>query len=428
MQSCRRGRTEEPIRRPGRPAWRKRWRRLGQVIIPSLFLFPTFMLFVYLIYETAKLSREKIRHQFAIDAAVFVEMTNYSDFLNRTAYVNGAFPMRIFDEGFYDTNISCDKKDNCQADAEYGRLWTILCRRGAFPQPNGSCVADHNFQYSSEHSWNIQYATYQDGMGQTINKNDDPDSMKNELGQGCDQAPCFTIIRGIGADDEANRFWFNYTDSYQIFQLYSSIYGLLGSVEDAQYHVLNRLAAQHTFLKKSYWLNTGSGSDVSSAAKAATLFESHMDDSRWANGSKVGSALHYHCYQYVHFYGNQATGNMFQPWQVWHPTTGAIRIENTIDGCTGLFQFLTVDPSIISTLRSPVSDSTFASRGVEVDQPWGGQDDNNAVTTNYFSHRFTDDFNGLPTVHVSVAVDGFGGAKPAVWPNPTPKFQVRTYP
>src|SRR5512137_1751447 len=89
--------------------------RVGQVIIPALFLFPTFMLFVYLIYETAKLSREKIRHQFAIDAAVFVEMTNYSDFLNRTAYVNGAFPMRIFDEGFRgaDSCIDCDQKADC---------------------------------------------------------------------------------------------------------------------------------------------------------------------------------------------------------------------------------------------------------------------------------------------------------------------------
>src|SRR6185312_5166651 len=66
--------------------------RAGQIFIPAMLMFPTLFLFVYLIYETAKLSREKIRHQFALDAAAFVEMTNYSDFLNRTAYVNGAFP------------------------------------------------------------------------------------------------------------------------------------------------------------------------------------------------------------------------------------------------------------------------------------------------------------------------------------------------
>src|SRR3989338_2621014 len=79
----------------------------GQIVIPALFLFPTLMLFVFLIFETAKLSREKIRHQFAVDAAAFVEMTNYSDFLNRSAYVNGAFPMRIFREGFHETMLDC---------------------------------------------------------------------------------------------------------------------------------------------------------------------------------------------------------------------------------------------------------------------------------------------------------------------------------
>ena len=45
--------------------------RRGQIVIPAMLMFPTLFLFVYLIYETAKLSREKIRHQFAIDAAAF---------------------------------------------------------------------------------------------------------------------------------------------------------------------------------------------------------------------------------------------------------------------------------------------------------------------------------------------------------------------
>ncbi|MDE2238142.1 MAG: hypothetical protein KGK30_09650, partial [Elusimicrobia bacterium] len=83
-------------------------------MLPALFLLPTLFLFVFLIFETAKLSRAKIRHQFAVDAAAFVEMTNYSDFLNRSAYVNGAFPMRIFWEGFHDgPGIDCQGRDPC---------------------------------------------------------------------------------------------------------------------------------------------------------------------------------------------------------------------------------------------------------------------------------------------------------------------------
>src|SRR5581483_7915255 len=114
----------------------KRVKRLGdrgQILIPSLFVLPTLFLFVYLLFETAKLSREKIRHQFAADAAVFVEMTNYSDFLNRSAYVNGAFPMRIFYEGFHGTPMDCvnGTSDHCPGSTSLDEL---LYANGAFPR------------------------------------------------------------------------------------------------------------------------------------------------------------------------------------------------------------------------------------------------------------------------------------------------------
>src|SRR5882762_4250727 len=105
--------------------------RRGQIVIPALFIFPTLMLFVFLIFETAKLSREKIRHQFAVDAAAFVEMSNYSDFLNRSAYVNGAFPMRIFYEGFHDTELECLGRDPCPSPG-HKHLNDILFDDGIF--------------------------------------------------------------------------------------------------------------------------------------------------------------------------------------------------------------------------------------------------------------------------------------------------------
>src|SRR3954469_8667618 len=114
--------------------------RRGQIVIPAMLLFPTLFLFVYLIYETAKLSREKIRHQFAMDAAVFVEMTNYSDFLNRTAYVNGAFPMRIFEEGYHDFPAECEGK---MAGCKKESYATMLFNNGAFPHLDGVYADGH---------------------------------------------------------------------------------------------------------------------------------------------------------------------------------------------------------------------------------------------------------------------------------------------
>jgi hypothetical protein len=395
----------------------RRRRRLGQVIIPALFLFPTLMLFVYLIYETAKLSREKIRHQFAIDAAVFVEMTNYSDFLNRTAYVNGAFPMRIFDEGFYDTKLDCDMKSGCNGPKS---LWWILCQNGVFPMRSGDCSSRSD--YTTEKAWDIKYG------GKGTGKNSSPPDLGSNPSGNSD---VMTILTGLNPEDDANRFWLNWDDANQIYKLYVQIYQLLGSVEDAQYSVLMRLAASHNFLRKSYWLNTGS--DLNAAQAAANLFDSGMGS--WA----LGGGLKYYCYPKVNFYGNKPTGSMFQPWQVYSPEGGPVAMASPINGCSGLFQLMWVSDGITGVhngspghdgkLNAAVTSSLYGSRGVSVNQLWGGAGDNNVVSKNYFNHDFMGDFpGGGPAVHVSAAIDGYGNAKASVWPNPTPKFQVRTYP
>ncbi|MFA6003668.1 MAG: hypothetical protein WC881_06335 [Elusimicrobiota bacterium] len=379
-----------------------RWpgRRRAQVVIPALFLFPTFMLFVYLIYETAKLSREKIRHQFAIDAAVFVEMTNYSDFLNRTAYVNGAFPMRIFHEGFYETKIDCDQKADCRGPK---RLWQIMCENGDFPMAGGTCAEGAKSEYRSESSWDIKF-----GGG----------SVGQEKNSG--NPPSLDATLDILTMDNANKFWINWDDANQVYKLYVQIYQLLGSVEDAQYSVLTRLSQQHNFLKKSYWLNTGES--VQDAAEAARNFDGGI-----GNWSTSGGRLKWMCYQNLNFYGNKPTGSAFQPWQVYSPSDpvtgkpGPVPVSPTINGCDGLFHFMWVSSNLTGQLRAPLSTSMW-SRGVPVTQLW-------TAPSNYFNYDFNNKFNqSRPGVHVTVAIDGFGGSKAAVWPDPTPKFQVHTYP
>ena len=68
----------------------------AQIALPAILLIPTILLVIYLLLETTKLSREKIRHQFALDTAAFTELTSASNYLNATAYTNGAFPFRLF--------------------------------------------------------------------------------------------------------------------------------------------------------------------------------------------------------------------------------------------------------------------------------------------------------------------------------------------
>ncbi len=397
--------------------------RAGQVVIPALFLFPTFFLFIYLIYETAKLSREKIRHQFALDAAVFVEMTNYSDFLNRTAYVNGAFPMRIFSEGFSGTTIECDQKDVCDNPPDCtqkhsctgGRgetLWKIMCMDGDFPVKHGNCSGDPSIsgqQYAqTDMQWDISFGDkWYNSRG--ADKNASPPSWPQPVStcKGTNsgaQTPCLNLLTMA----DANSYWINWDDANQIFKLYVQIYQLLGSVEDAQYSVLQRLAAQHNFLTKSYWLNTGDF-----ATDGVQSFASGIGN--WSPGTNI----QYSCYEYLNFYGNQPTGNKFQPWQVFAPDT-PWKVPSP-NYCSGLFQLLWVSPKLLEPLKrlNPSPNNIPEVRGVAVRQSW-------KAPANYFNY----DFNApaQPKVNVTAAIDGFAGALPAIWPNPTPKFQVRTYP
>ena len=98
-----------------KPFARADWEdRRGQILLPSLLVLPVLFLFVILICEVGKLSRDKIRQQFALDTAASLEMEQYTDTLNRLAYINGAFPDRIFRE-------------------IYGQSWGSYYGAGLFP-------------------------------------------------------------------------------------------------------------------------------------------------------------------------------------------------------------------------------------------------------------------------------------------------------
>jgi hypothetical protein len=343
------------------------------------------MLFVYLIFETAKLSREKIRHQFAIDAAAFVEMTNYSDFLNRSAYVNGPFPMRIFYEGFHDTTYDCFSRDPCPGPIHVDDLFF---NSGAFPRstahPNPS-----DFQGLDPPVWDIGFG------GPRAHMNSDAD-------------PGTQII--LIDEHTAQFFNINWDDANALYKIYVQIYQLLGSVESAQYSVLDRLTNQtnHSFLQKSYWLNTGGPGASQEGSMAASKFHS----------SAAGFGTTFHCSQTIKFWANLPTPS-HSPKKTLisitahYPSTSTSTTSNS----QGLFQVVTVNNTILNSMKNR---SASGYPGWEVSTLWTAPD-------NYFGVNFNNEMEqGKPMVHTTVSVGV--GRFASVWPNPTPKFQTRTFP
>ena len=374
--------------------------RAGQIVIPAMLIFPTLFLFVYLIYETAKLSREKIRHQFAMDAAAFVEMTNYSDFLNRTAYVNGAFPMRIFEEGYWDFPADCEGKvPNC-GKKTYASL---LYENGAFPHVGGAYADGHTPESTLPNGkWAIEYG------GNGVGRNSNPPDLTPIPTSNTPQFALFT-------EDDAVHYWHTWELATDIYKLYVQIYSLLGSVEDAQYQVLTRLttggSVPHSFMQKSYWLNTGD--PVGDASVLATSFDLALGD--------FPHAVHANCLKRLDYWGNKHLNGGIQPYVPLH-VDGGNGVDLTASGgagCTsvggGLFQIESLDDGMAKTLKG----------GLSIQMPWS------IPTKNFFNIDFSQMMSAKypgRELHTTISLIGDPSNQPSVWPDPTPKFQVREFP
>ena len=371
--------------------------RAGQIVIPAMLLFPTLFLFVYLIYETAKLSREKIKHQFAMDAAAFVEATNYSDFLNRTAYVNGAFPMRIFEQGYDDFPAECEGKVEHCDKLTYAE---ILYSNGIFPRSRGGFKNTDASHWDTAPSWDIEY-----GGSSGAKRNSDTPQID-------DPVVLFSM-------DNANKFWHPWDLATEVYKLYVQVFSLLGSVEDAQWQVLKRLTkdTNHSFLQKSYWLNTGDA--ASYGTELARSFDVALGDFK----------TQAHCARKLVYHGNRHMGGTgIQQYRVFG-TDPPIDLPDgpgtSPEGCGpggGIFQMQTVDKTTLNKLATP---SGTEYPGLSLSLRW------QIPGKNYFNVDFSNMpqafKNSAPELHTTVSV-GANNPNAKVWPNPTPKFQVRQYP
>lgn len=374
-----------------------RLRRSGQILIPSLLVIPSLLIFVYLLFETAKLSREKIRQQFAIDSAVFIQMGDYTNLFNRTAYVNGAFPYRIFKEE-YGCGADYNVTEHTDGTGQKKCMYELLLESGAIPH----YANDHDYysnspQTPTEIPWDIRYSRSNDSSTQL----DSPGDESNKPVSGPDETiPHLNLI----TYDQAMYYYLSFEYITTVYQFYAEVYTLLGSVEAAQIEVFNRITARSTFLRKSYYLNAGTqecqNSPNSCAEQAVRYFSSAKVT---ANIRRLVE---------LDFHGKFRVTTMGSVYRV-----GKTQDPLTFDN-GGLFQMAGFNTSVLNNIGN----------GIDVYQGWN-------APPNYFNR----DFNrlsacketGKPCVHSKISSQCPGGGSNynnCVWPFPTPKYQTRLYP
>ncbi len=383
-------------------------RRAGQILIPSLLVIPSLLLFVYLLFETTKISREKIRQQFAVDSAAFIQMGDYTNLLNRTAYVNGAFPYRIFKEAY-----ECPPEKQLQKSDQSGQIcpYDMLYAAGAFPKYKDDTSGSQPSSMDGLSKWEIEFGSARPD----INKNP-PDiaqlasirsHAKNAEGRGPEVLHLITWEQG-------NKIMLEWGTAIGYYKFYAQVYTLLGSVEESQYTVFDRLTDNFNFFRKSYYLNANTQECVNNPQICGDA-GLHGTNSFYGNRiKKENNTFLMHYVRKLVFFAKVFTGATLPPYYLGETTTP---MDMTTMAKDGLFQLATVPDATLNTLGT----------GLEVYQSW-------QAPKNYFSV----DLNMLgrckgmdkPCVHARITTQcpQLKNGNNCVWPNPTPKYQTRLYP
>ena len=135
--------------------------RRAQMLLPAVMLAPIFILVIYLLFETSKLSMTKVRQQFALDNGAYSQMSTTSGYLNALAMINGPLPYRVMKTMSYELK----PKKNAQADKWPNgvTVFDVFYEAGAFPAagpkhgsgPQGALMNQPPAAEST--NWDFQY-------------------------------------------------------------------------------------------------------------------------------------------------------------------------------------------------------------------------------------------------------------------------------
>ena len=361
--------------------------RRGQILIPSLLAIPSLLLFVFLLFETTKLSREKIRQQFAVDSAAFIQMGDYTNLLNRTAYVNGAFPYRIFKEAY-----ECPPSDVLEMTDGSGTIcpYDMLYEAGAFPKYRNDSKGQPATPLDRIPKWSIEFdETLRPGM------NSNPPSFSSTL----------TLITA----DQGKDIYIFWDPAIGVYKFYAQVYLLLGSVQESQMTVFERLTENFNFFRKSYYLNANTRECVRNPQACGEDGLSGRNSYK-SNKIRRPSDMKMHFINEIIFYAKVPQSGL--PPYFIGKTNPPIQMPSP-----GLFQLATVSDSALKSLGN----------GYDVSQGW-------IPPSNYFGVDFRRLAScrrmGKPCVHARIATQcpALRSGNNCVWPNPTPKYQTRLYP
>ncbi|MEK6544372.1 MAG: hypothetical protein AABZ44_08070 [Elusimicrobiota bacterium] len=359
--------------------------RKGQIILPSLMIFPSLALFAILIAELAKLSQQKVLMQFAMDTAVFHEASQLSDVANRLAYLNAPWPQRIFQKcgDMFDVTIGGPEPT--------GKLWAYLRKNGAFPT---------SFHHDECISGDIPAEVGNPWQGGFADANTDPEkagpdsaliAARKSLGtMSKPNKDLGTIILFSEKDinSETGFGTLDWEEAMLYYQMFYEIYGYFYRLARMVTLVYDQLHG--VFFEKTFWLNTG--------------FKTKRD----ILPSKV--KIDEHCSSKVKLWYTKATESAFGSIPNLYNNADEITPAQCSGGSSGLYQLSILnDPGF--TNKNGIKTMKFGKHYYQ-------------GPPNHFGVDYKDLFDGEQP-YISATAEVSGGS---VWPDSKPQYQVRLRP
>lgn len=370
--------------------------RRAQILLPAVMLAPIFILVVYLLFETAKLSMTKVRQQFALDNSAYSQMSVASTYLNAVAMVNGPLPYRVMQQ--MNTEMDFTKK-TLEEGGKPRTVFDVFYAAGAIPTigpkydfgPKGA--VSNTAPPAESVNWGVRY--YGDTRKNWMKE--DPTDSPN----GKDPKNPSKDAYIITDQDLASKYFFEYEGDTRIAWLairdYFKIFVRTGSIYGSQTYVYKDNMRNNRMFRQAYSLNTLDCKESECGKQSANILSNFMletkpmqiddtvfyfsDTSPGPNGAE-------------RYHDNSATGYGFSMTEIVQ---------------TKLFQFAYLTPLSRSRLKK-------LGHGVVLKQPY-------KLPANRFNINLAERYK--PYVRNTIYLSCPRGNNNCVWPNPLPKYSVR---
>ncbi len=367
----------------------------AQILLPAVLLAPIFILVIYLLFETAKVSMTKVRQQFALDNAAYSQISAVSTYLNALAMINGPLPYRVLSSQG-DQIPKLEAKQGSTVGNQKISVFELFYQGGGVP----AIGPDHDTGLNPPPSpdatdWKIKYYA-----GDNLDEEARVRAQweKEDPGSPPDPNKSFPVMSKKLVDNYF--FWGSGGEDAPFLPTvkdYLETYARLGSIYKSQDYAYKEVSKDAIMFREAYYLNVNDCKRSDCARQSASRIRQVLDLP--TKPFELANILLY-------------LSNSGKP-GTYHSGVHSIpfNVQDVLNG-DKLFQFAYLPPSSRSKLIT-------LGHGVLLKQPF-------KLPMNRFNINLEQKYK--PYVRNRVVMTCPRGGNNCVWPNPLPKYTITLEP